>query len=116
MIIETHYDSKLGIDLKISIGSSAQENWDIIKDSKQNDIWFHLQKRSSPHVVINLPKKTKIKDISSTTIKYAATLCKVNSAWKNHKVVTVMYTYIKNVRYGEDIGSVYTSGSMIVSV
>ena len=39
------------------IGESAQENWDIIKESNQNDLWFHIDKLPSCHVVLSTKNK-----------------------------------------------------------
>ena len=34
------------------IGKNAQDNWDIIKKSEQNWMWFHLDKFSSSYIII----------------------------------------------------------------
>jgi predicted ribosome quality control (RQC) complex YloA/Tae2 family protein len=34
------------------LGKNAQDNWDIIKKSQDNWLWFHLDKFPSGHVVI----------------------------------------------------------------
>ena len=36
----------------IKVGNNAKENWDIISGASQNDIWFHLDDASSPHIVL----------------------------------------------------------------
>lgn len=91
------------IDYRIRIGQTAQENWDLISDSSQNDLWFHLEKHPSPHVVIETPNK--IKKIPKRVISRAAELC-VEYSKQVHGYV--IYTEIKNVKKSEKVGSVTT--------
>ena len=104
----TYYDNKLEQDLEIKVGENAQENWDLIDSSSKMDIWFHLDKYPSSHVVINVPQNTKIENISSSTLIYAASLCKENSKQNKQTKICVIYTYIKYVKKGDTIGSVHT--------
>lgn len=105
----TYYDNKLEQDLEIRIGENAQENWDLISDSSKMDIWFHLDKYPSSHVVIKVPSKTlKIENLSSSTINYAASLCKEHSKYIGQINIGVIYTYIKYIKKGDTVGSVYT--------
>jgi len=93
----------------IKIGKNAQENWDIISDSFQNDLWFHLGgSLPSPHVVLTLPNKFKLKKIPNTIIMQCALFCKQHSKFANINKVSVIYTEIKNVSKGKTIGSVFT--------
>jgi predicted ribosome quality control (RQC) complex YloA/Tae2 family protein len=109
----TYFDSKISKELTIKVGENAQENWDIISCSDQSDIWFHLYKNPSPHVVLCTENNKKI---AKTSIKYAASLCKEYSKLSNLKNVKVVYTYIKNVKKSDTIGSVYTSNTTIICV
>jgi predicted ribosome quality control (RQC) complex YloA/Tae2 family protein len=103
MLIFNVYDTKADADIQIKVGSNAQENWDLISESKQNDIWFHLDDKPSPHVVISTPKKNKV---SNQTLNYAAALCKEHSKYSNISKLTIIYTQIKNISKGDDVGSV----------
>ena len=101
--------SKNEIIFDICIGQNAQENWDLIGDSKQNSIWFHLDSgMPSPHVVLQIPADFKLKKIPKQVINKTAALCKEYSKYSLNRFVTVIYTEIKNVSKGEKIGSVYT--------
>lgn len=104
----TYYDNKLEQDLEIKVGESAQENWDLISLSSKMDVWFHLDKYPSAHVVIDIPQNKKIENLSSSTITYAASLCKENSKKNKSDNICVIYTYIKYVKKADTIGSVYT--------
>ena len=108
-------DTKLDIELEIEMGQNAQENWDLIDKSEENDLWFHLQDYPSSHVVIHVLGKKK-KDLDRKTIKYAALLCKQNSKMKSEKKVEVIYTQIKNVEKTEDVGSVVTSNTSVIKI
>lgn len=101
----------------IKIGQNQDENWDLISSSKQEDIWFHLgDDMASPHVILEMPKQDKNKStkvgeknkIHPAIIFKCSVLCKENSKFKNQKLVSVIYTEIKNVTKAERVGSVYT--------
>jgi predicted ribosome quality control (RQC) complex YloA/Tae2 family protein len=106
MIIEKVYDSLNSEELDIHIGKNAQENWDLIDNSDENDMWFHLADHPSPHVIL---KSHFMKNkISSKTIAFCATKCKENSKMKNLNKITVIYTEIKNVSKADKVGAVFT--------
>lgn len=93
-------------DYKYSIltWESAQDNWDLIQASEQNDVWFfHVKNNPSCHVVLIVnPKRLPHKSV----INFCATLCKEGSKWKENDNVTIIYTEIKNVKKGDKVGSV----------
>ena len=88
----------------IKIGQNAKENWKIIDDCEPDDIWFHLQKIPSCHLICELKR-----DLTKDEIYYLATLCKNNTnKCKNFKNVKVDYTFIKNVKKDKTkVGSVF---------
>lgn len=102
------------ITYKICVGESAQENWDLINDSSQNDIWFHVKDCASCHVVLktNECKKYPHKSV----IKYCAILCKEGSKLKLNKNISITYTEIKNVKKLDKIGSVTTKNIRIIKI
>jgi predicted ribosome quality control (RQC) complex YloA/Tae2 family protein len=84
------------------IGRNAQDNWDIINKSEQNWLWIHLDKFPSGHVIV-------CKDIISITdeeIIYGCNLCRQYSKYKNLNPLCFVYSKIKNLTLGTDIGSV----------
>lgn len=111
--VRTYEYNYNGKKLTIIVGEKAQENWDIIKKANQKDIWLHLDKHSSPHVIIKYDKKIKI---NNKIIKYAAELCKTHSKFKNLNKVSVIYTEIKNVKRGTEVGSVTTKNTTKIVV
>lgn len=41
--------------MTISIGETATENEKLCKEARQNDLWFHLDGKSSPHAILSMP-------------------------------------------------------------
>jgi len=113
MLIFTIYDQKCEQEITIYIGQSAQENWKLIDDASQNDLWFHVSEHPSPHVIIKMPEKGKI---SPKTIKYAAVLCKQHSKLKGMKKLSIMYTDIKHVTKADKVGSVTTAVTKFLTI
>lgn len=98
----------------IRVGENAQENWNLIDDSSQNDIWFHVESHPSCHVVLSIGdhKQTPHK----TVINYCAALCKEGSKFSNHKNIKIIYTEIKNVKKADTVGSVFTKNTKTVKM
>lgn len=96
-------------EVRISVGESARENWELIDTSKADDLWFHLGSFPSSHVVIH-----GCENPSKPLLVYAANLCKAHSKAKTFPagVVKVIYTSICNVKKAsrgvadESVGSV----------
>ena len=101
------YDDKYG-EKNIIIGQYAEENDEIIKNAKQSDLWFHLAKLPSCHVILS----SNCKPLDNNMIKYCAQLTKENSKYKNINLVTVNYTEIKNVKRTEKKGQVILKGKI----
>ena len=97
------------------IGENAQDNWDILNDAKQNWTWFHLDNFSSPYVIMNECKKgiknNKYEKTYIEYIKMGCLLCKENSKYKSQKV-KVIFTNIKNVSKGKNIGEALIKGKV----
>lgn len=80
----------------VKAGQSAQENWDLIESSEQNDIWFHVEGEPSCHVVLTVGERKK--KPHKSVINFCAALCKEGSKVKFNKNVKIIYTEIKNVK------------------
>lgn len=92
----------------IRVGESAQENWDLIQGSEQNDIWFHVKNTPSCHVVLTVNLK---KGPHKSVINFCGALCKEGSKQKNNNNVIIIYTEIKNLKKGDQVGSVTTKNT-----
>ena len=106
----TIYISENEKEYNLLIGETQKENNDIIKSSQQNDTWFHLDKISGPHFILQnkgdiIPKKY-INNIGSLFKQYKSNLPNRYS---------VIYTEIKNVKLTDTIGTVNTSKTKKIS-
>jgi len=108
MITNYIIDNQTNIKYICNIGRFAQENWNLIDESNENDLWFHLDDISSPHVILKTNNINKNK-ISKNVIKACAIYCKQYSKLKSNNNVSVIYTEIKNITKTNIVGSVITT-------
>jgi predicted ribosome quality control (RQC) complex YloA/Tae2 family protein len=87
----------------VHIGKSAKENWEILEESKPTDLWFHLDSKSSPYVII---EKNENQTIGQDIIVKCAKLCKSYSKDKKSTRCSVIYCPISNLKKGKAVGSV----------
>lgn len=95
------------MEVAISIGKNAKNNWQLFEDAHQNHTWFHLDGLPSPYVIVN----QKIDQLDKKTITEVALLCKKNSKYKDYNKVTIIYTSIKNLEKGSKVGEVRIKSS-----
>lgn len=104
----TVYFDNIVDDVVYYIGTSAQDNFDVIDKGRPDDIWFHAKDVSSCHVVAQVPDFIEKQGLR-TIIKRGARLCKEHTAkLKNHDNTEIIYTRVKNVTKTETIGCVTT--------
>jgi predicted ribosome quality control (RQC) complex YloA/Tae2 family protein len=107
MKIQEVYIPKLKSTIIYFIGTCASDNFEIIDNSNENDIWFHVNNRPSCHVIAQIPLQLSIeKKNIKYIIKQGAVLCKQNSKYKCEKNVEIIFTKLKNIEKCEIIGSV----------
>lgn len=84
----------------ISIGKNKSQNWEIIKDADPEDTWFHVEGIPSGHVILEA-------DAPNDLIEVCARICKERSkAKEKNSKVSVVYTKVKNIRFGRHVGEV----------
>ena len=105
-------DQHNNIEIKYVVGKNAVDNWKIYKESSQTDTIFHLNKFSSPYVIINVP----FKDITNEQIYTAAQLCKSKSKYKNLPNLGVLYTSISNTSLASKPGAFHINSNRKVKV
>ena len=88
----------------IHIGSNKYNNFELIDDSTDSDVWFHVEDEPSCHVI--LKNIEKLRNIPKQVIKRCAYLCKINSKAKTQKRCNIIYTQLENVVKTEIIGQV----------
>ena len=98
--------------VKYLVGKNAVDNWKIYKESSQTDTIFHLDKFSSPYIIVNVP----ITDLTNEQIYTAANLCKSKTKYKNIPNLGVMYTSISNTTLGTNVGAFHITSNRKVKV
>ena len=110
------YIPKLKLKVKFLIGKDAKNNTEIINQSQDNDLWFHVNDLSSCHVIafihdLNISRK----DLRYIVIQ-GALLCKQNSKYRSDNNIEIIYTRIKNVETLEKPGLVITTDTKVVTI
>ena len=92
------------INYTIHVGGNKHNNFELIDNSMDSDIWFHVDGSPSCHVI--LKNTGKIRDIPKQVIKRCAYLCKINSKAKTQNRCNIIYTKLENVVKTEIVGQV----------
>jgi predicted ribosome quality control (RQC) complex YloA/Tae2 family protein len=100
-------------EYNLLIGTNKHENFQLIDESVETDIWFHVENEPSCHVI--LKNDGQMRDIPKQVIKRGAYLCKINSKAKTQKECSIMYTQLKNVTKTKVIGQVNVTHYKVVS-
>ena len=93
----------------IKCGQNKNENHQLVKDSDGDSLWFHLDKMSSPHVVMS--KTNPDYDYTKNDYIEGANLCKMNSKAKNLRSYVIM-TKINKLKLTDKIGEVDIRGKV----
>lgn len=90
-------------EYKVLIGQNSNENDYIVSSSEPDDIWFHFEKISGPHIILQCASCSG--EVSIEILKAIGNKLFLfkKSADKNEKI---MYTEIKNIRKTKVKGTV----------
>ena len=101
-------------DLECKIGGNADENWKILSESSQDNLFFHLSSFPSCYVIYNCNKENYP---YMNIIKQIAEVCKNNTKYKNLKNIKVDFTLCSNVVKGDKVGEViYKSNRQVKQI
>jgi predicted ribosome quality control (RQC) complex YloA/Tae2 family protein len=103
------------MDYTIIIGKNKKENWQIIDDAIETDIWFHVSESPSCHVILK-NVLSALSAIPIQVIKRCAYLCKINSNAKYEKKSVIIYTSILNVKKTNNEGEVIVTNCKNVTL
>ena len=99
------------------VGKNAQDNTSIILNATPDDIWFHVNNKSSCHVIallsdlnIKIPRKNM-----KYIVKQGALLCKQHS-YPSEKNLDIIYTKVKNIETTDIPGQVHTKECSNISI
>ena len=113
----SRYISALGDDIEYILGQHASDNFEIIDNSNEDDIWFHINNEPSGHVIAIMPDNiTFSKKQLRQIITQGALVCKENSKYKSQRNLEVVYAYVKNIEKTNIPGKVVITNSKIISV
>jgi predicted ribosome quality control (RQC) complex YloA/Tae2 family protein len=101
--------------LEYIIGQNANDNFKIIDNANEYDMWFHIENYPSCHVICTIPDNLSKKDFLKV-IKRGALFCKENSKYKSEKSVSIIYTYVKNLTKTDIIGTVITTNTKSIKI
>lgn len=106
VVILKIYIAEYSKEFDIFIGRNKDENTVLIKKSSLNDIWFHLDKVSGPHIILS----TEGCLIPKRILNYIGSIFR---DYKNNlpSRYTVIYTFIKNVKLTKVPGTVIPSNT-----
>jgi predicted ribosome quality control (RQC) complex YloA/Tae2 family protein len=88
-------------DIDYIVGKNSKENWKILENADDEDIWIHLHDCSSPYIII----KT-YKTLDNNDLLYGGFICKQNSKYKNKNNLKMVFSSVKHVKKGKCIGEV----------
>jgi len=90
---------------KLFIGQNKRENDSLLRSSAQNDVWFHLENVSGPHMILQMNSEMRMESVPK---RYIYHICSLFSQYKNGlgSRYNVMYTELKNVKLTSEKGVV----------
>jgi len=117
MITKTIFIPAIKDEIEFYIGENAQDNFDIIDICKPIDLWFHVHKDSSCHVIAKMPVDIKYnRNQISKIITQGALCCKEHSKMKSSKDVIISYTRLINIVKTHVIGQVIMKEFKIITI
>ena len=109
------YIPMINEEIQFIVGKNAEDNFTIIDEANEEDIWFHLKDQSSSHVIAKINNNYNKKELRYI-LKQGCILCKSNSKYKNIQSMPVIYTKIKNVIKTDTLGSVIVKNEKTILV
>ena len=104
-------------DIEYCVGKSASDNFTIIDEANENDLWFHIDGEPSGHVIAKIPENSVFtKKQLRQIITQGGLVCKENSKYKSQKNVDIVYTYVKYVEKTNILGKVSITNHKIISL
>ena len=117
MITKSIFIPAIKREIEFHIGENAQDNFDLIDMCKPIDLWFHIHKESSCHVIADMPTDVKYtKAQLSKIVTQGAVCCKQHSKLKSKQDVEICYTQLVNIVKTHVIGQVIMREFKIVTI
>ena len=87
-------------DTMYIMGSNAKENWKLLDEADEDDIWVHLHDYTSAYIFI----RNKTRGVSMEDIVYGGKLIHQHSKHKNIKNIKMCYLEARYVSKGKITG------------
>lgn len=118
MKTETVLIPELNYKVNFLIGRNAQDNFDVIDEGFEDDLWFHAKDVPSCHVVCLLPNEIKLSNENiKMLIQKGAEFCKQYTKKISHlHNIPFIYAEIKNITKSKTAGLVYSKNTKIIIV
>lgn len=109
-----YHDESSDIEYTIYIGENKHDNWNIIDNAEDNDLWFHVENLPSCHLILKCGENKKP---CNKVLKRCAYLCKIytNSA-KSLRKCNITYTRVECIEKTCHVGEVIARDCKIISV
>ena len=92
-------------ELVYVMGTNAKENWKLLDEANEDDIWVHLNGLTSSYVMIK--NRNQNHSVNTHDIMYAGQLCKEYSKHKHVKNVKMCYLEARYVSKGKITGQAH---------
>ena len=91
-------------DYVCKVGENAKENWELLDNSSENNIFLHLSSFPSGYVIIDS------NHLSIDMIYIRALLCKNNTKYRNLNNIKICYTILKKLEKTKNVGEIIIKG------
>ena len=104
------YFPEIEKEIHYLIGTNAYDNFQVLDEALEHDLWFHSKENSSSHVICLMPNDLDLKEKEKEKqllIKKGAELCvsNTNKLTLLYKV-PIIYTEVKNIKKTKIMGLV----------
>ena len=86
-------------ELKFLVGKDARDNWKMLSEADDSDIWIHLHNHPSSYVIIE-----NTDTIEKDDILYGCQLCKKHSKLRDKARVKCSVLSVEFVKKGKTVG------------
>ena len=105
------------MDMEYIIGKNAEHNTHLCQTMAPYDVWFHISKLPSAHLIMKNPDKVSLDKLRKDGIIYRmANRLKVSSKYRKTHLLKVDYCYGKNIKTTPVPGRVVTRSCLVITV
>lgn len=117
--MKTEFVNVSGISEPIEfwIGCNAQDNFDMIDEAGQYDMWFHVNNESSGHVIARISDNKELnKKLINKIIIQGGVICKKHSKYKSKQDLEIVYARVFDIVKTHTPGKVILRSSKVFTI